>query len=73
MKAICRLCCQAWARALEWFGADGKYGGRFGGGIVSFKLLYPLLDKFGMSDLGLQLQLHTDEPPSFGQSATAAN
>ena len=57
---------KAWARALEWFGPDGKYGGRFGGGIVSLKLLYPLLDAHGMSNLGLQFQLHTDKPPSFG-------
>ena len=33
----------AWTRALEWFGVNGKYEGRFGGGIVSLKLLYPLL------------------------------
>jgi hypothetical protein len=40
--------------------------GRFGGGIVSLKLLYPLLDAHKMSDLGLKMQLHTDKPPSFG-------
>jgi len=57
---------KAWAQALAWFGEDGKYGGRFGGGIVSLKLLYPLLDAHGMSDLGLKFQLHTDKPPSFG-------
>lgn len=57
---------KAWAQALTWFGEDGKYEGRFGGGIVSLKLLYPLLDAHGMSDLGLKFQLHTDKPPSFG-------
>lgn len=56
----------AWQQAVSWFGAEGRYDGRFGGGIVSLKLLYPLLDKFNMSDLGLQFQLHTDQPPSFG-------
>jgi hypothetical protein len=57
---------RAWSQALSWFGEDGKYHGRFGGGIVSLKLIYPLLDAFGMSDLGLRQQLHTDAPPSFG-------
>jgi alpha-L-rhamnosidase len=57
---------RARAQALKWFGEDGKYEGRFGGGIVSFKLVYPLLDAHGMSDLGLKFQLHTDKPPSFG-------
>lgn len=57
---------RAWSQALAWFGENGKYQGRFGGGIVSFKLLYPLLDAFGMSDLGLKQQLHTDKPPSLG-------
>ena len=57
---------KAWKQALAWFGKDGKYDGRFGGGIVSLKLLYPLLDKFGKSDLGLAFQLHTDKAPSFG-------
>ncbi len=57
---------RAWSQALAWFGEQGKYQGRFGGGIVSFKMLYPLLDAFGMSDLGLKQQLHTDKPPSLG-------
>jgi alpha-L-rhamnosidase len=57
---------RAWAQAVAWFGEDGKYDGRFGGGIVSLKLLYPLLDAHGMSDLGLKFQLHTATPPSFG-------
>eukprot|EP01043_Picozoa_sp_COSAG02_P025097 COSAG02_NODE_1398_length_12861_cov_74.341718_6_plen_195_part_00 len=57
---------RAWSKALAWFGENGRYEGRFGGGIVSFKLLYPLLDAFGMSDLGLKQQLHTDKPPSLG-------
>lgn len=57
---------RAWSQALSWFGDNGKYQGRFGGGIVSFKLLYPLLDAFGMSDLGLKQQLYTDKPPSLG-------
>jgi alpha-L-rhamnosidase len=57
---------RAWAQALAWFGEGGKYKGRFGGGIVSLKLLYPLLDAHGMSDLGLKFQLHTDKAPSFG-------
>ena len=51
---------------MAWFGPDGRYAGRFGGGIVSLKLLYPLLDKFNESGLGLSFQLHTDKPPSFG-------
>ena len=51
---------------MTWFGPDGRYAGRFGGGIVSLKLLYPLLDKFNESGLGLSFQLHTDKPPSFG-------
>ena len=46
---------RAWDQALAWFGEDGKYEGRFGGGIVSLKLLYPLLDAHGMSDLGLKV------------------
>lgn len=57
---------KAWKQALSWFGTGGKDDGRFGGGIVSLKLLYPLLDKFGKSDLGLAFQLHTDKAPSFG-------
>ena len=56
----------AFDNALAWFNATGKYPERFGGGIVSLKLLYPLLDKFNMSDLGLRFMLHTDAPPSLG-------
>ena len=56
----------AWRQAMAWFGPGGRYAGRFGGGIVSLKLLYPLLDKFNESGLGLSFQLHTDKPPSFG-------
>ena len=56
-----------YANARAWFGPDGNMSGyRFGGGITSLKALYPLLDKFGDSDLGLKFQLHTDAPPSFG-------
>eukprot|EP00038_Savillea_parva_P019866 m.29376 g.29376 ORF g.29376 m.29376 type:complete len:1049 (+) comp4590_c0_seq1:93-3239(+) len=57
----------AWSNAISWFDASNTtHPERFGGGIVSLKLLYPLLDKFNMSDLGLKFQLHTDAPPSFG-------
>eukprot|EP00040_Diaphanoeca_grandis_P042744 m.265853 g.265853 ORF g.265853 m.265853 type:complete len:1002 (+) comp64084_c0_seq1:339-3344(+) len=55
-----------WANALAWFDTDGKYPERFGGGIISLKLVYPLLDRFNRTDLGLRFQLHTDAPPSFG-------
>lgn len=55
-----------WQNALQWFDTNGKYPERFGGGIISLKLVYPLLDKFGRSDLGLRFQLHKDAPPSFG-------
>jgi alpha-L-rhamnosidase len=56
----------AWANAVSWFDASAKTPERFGGGIVSLQLLYPLLERFGLSDLGLRFQLHTDAPPSFG-------
>lgn len=56
----------AWAHALGWFNASATPPEKFGGGIVSLKLLYSLLDKFEVRDLGLRLQLHTDSPPSFG-------
>ena len=36
---------RVWANALAWFGPEGTYPNRFGGGIVSLKLVYPLLDR----------------------------
>eukprot|EP01079_Euglenida_sp_SAG-EU17-18_P004305 gene4305-783_t len=56
----------AWARALGWFGPSGAHPSRFGAGILAYKLVHPLLDRFGSSDLGLAFQLHTDSPPSLG-------
>lgn len=60
----------AWRKALAWFddapSAGALHPGHFGGGIVSWKLVLPLLDRFNRSDLALRFQLHTDAPPSLG-------
>ena len=39
---------------------------RFGGGIVTLKLIYPLFQRFGEATLALRTLLHTDRSPSLG-------
>ena len=43
---------------------------RFGGGIVTLKLIYPLFQRFGAAALALRTLLHTDRSPSLGFMTT---
>ena len=54
-----------WAKAALWFNTT-QYPQHFGGGIISFSLVYPLLARFNATDLGLRFQLQTTRP-SLGQ------
>jgi hypothetical protein len=63
----------AWAKALEAFGPNAtnkKKSTRFGGGIVTLKLVWPLFQRFGEVALGLKTLLHTDQSPSLGFMTT---
>lgn len=54
----------------DWFGpnatAPGSIPSHFGGGIISLKYLYPQLQRFNETTLGLQMHLQSDQPPGFG-------
>jgi alpha-L-rhamnosidase len=59
----------AWAHVLEALGPNASNAGnanRFGGGIVTLKLIYPLFQRFGEATLALRTLLHTDRSPSLG-------
>jgi hypothetical protein len=57
-----------WAQAMNWWSANATEGvpEHFGGGIISLKLAYPLLDAHGETGLGLRMHLQTDKAPGFG-------
>lgn len=57
-----------WARAMDWWAANATQGvpEHFGGGIISLKLAYPLLDAHGETGLALRMHLQTDRAPGFG-------
>jgi hypothetical protein len=55
-----------WASAVGWFTSTPFGPAHFGGGIISLSLVYPLLARFGLTDLGLRFQLQTSRP-SLGQ------
>ena len=55
-----------WAHAVGWFMSTPFGADHFGGGIFSLSLVYPLLARFGLTDLGLRFQLQTTRP-SLGQ------
>jgi alpha-L-rhamnosidase len=54
-----------WANAVKWWTA-AQFPQHFGGGIISLAIVYPLLARFNMTDLGLRFQLQTTRP-SLGQ------
>jgi len=63
----------SWAKALEHFGpnaTNAQNADRFGGGIVTLKLVYPLFQRFGEAALALRTLLHTDRSPSLGFMTT---
>jgi len=63
----------AWGHVLAAIGpnaTDPQKAGRFGGGIVTLKLVYPLFEKFGEAALALRTLLHTDRSPSLGFMTT---
>lgn len=57
-----------WANAMAWWANDTVKGvpEHFGGGIISLKLAYPLLDAHGETALALRMHLQSDKPPGFG-------
>jgi alpha-L-rhamnosidase len=55
-----------WSHTVRWFNSTPFGPSHFGGGIVSLSLVYPLLARFGLTDLGLRFQLQTTRP-SLGQ------
>lgn len=57
-----------WANAMDWWSANTTKGvpEHFGGGIISLKYAYPLLDAHGETGLGLKMHLQTDKAPGFG-------
>ena len=59
----------AWESVLSQIGTNATNPAkatRFGGGIVTLKLVYPLFHRFGESALALKTLLHTDRAPSLG-------
>ena len=54
-----------WANAALWFNST-QFPQHFGGGVISFSLVYPLLARFNVTDLGLRFQLQNTRP-SLGQ------
>ena len=51
-----------WAKAMDWWKNDTSLGvgEHFGGGIISLKLSYPLLDAHGEQALALKMHLQSD-------------
>jgi hypothetical protein len=63
---------EVWAVAREWWVVGGSQStGHFGGGIVTLKLLFPLLDRFNESAEGLRVLTLTDAEPSIGRWVSA--
>ena len=63
----------AWANVLKAMGpnaSNSANANRFGGGIVTLKLVYPLFQRFGEATLALRTLLHTDRSPSLGYMTT---
>ena len=63
----------AWAHVLAEIGphaTNPANANRFGGGIVTLKLIYPLFQRFGEAALALRTLLHTDRSPSLGYMTT---
>jgi alpha-L-rhamnosidase len=63
----------AWAHVLQEIGphaTNRANANRFGGGIVTLKLIYPLFQRFGAAALALRTLLHTDRSPSLGFMTT---
>lgn len=58
---------QIWNQAMKWFNGtyNSEYTDLFGGGIISLKLLYSMIDRFNQTGLGLKFQIQ-NEIPSFG-------
>ena len=61
-----------WARAMEWWAPNATKGvaEHFGGGIVSLKYAYPLLDAHGQTGLALKMHLQTDKVRGYSLSET---
>jgi hypothetical protein len=57
-----------WAHAMDWWSANATQGvpEHFGGGIISLKYAYPLLDAHGETGLALKMHLQADKAPGFG-------
>ena len=55
---------RVWENAVKWWAPGGAapWPGHFGGGILSRKLVMPLLERFGRKADGLAFQLQVDEP-----------
>ena len=63
----------AWAKVLSVIGPNATNpakANRFGGGIVTLKLVWPLFQRFDAVALGLRTLLHTDRAPSLGFMTT---
>ena len=63
----------AWAKVTAALGpnaTNAAKANRFGGGIVTLKLVWPLFQRFGDLALGLKTLLHTDRTPSLGFMTT---
>ena len=63
----------AWTHVQRALGPNASNPGnanRFGGGIVTLKLIYPLFQRFGEATLALRTLLHTDRSPSLGFMTT---
>jgi len=58
---------QIWEQAMKWFNGtlNSEYTDLFGGGIISLKLLYSIIDRFNQTGLGLKFQIQ-NQIPSFG-------
>ena len=60
---------KAWSKVLDSIGPNATDPGRrnrFGGGITTLKLVYPLFQQFGEASLALRTLVHTDRSPSLG-------
>ena len=60
---------KAWSKVLRSIGPNATNPGhrnRFGGGITTLKLVYPLFQQFGEAGLALRTLVHTDRSPSLG-------
>jgi hypothetical protein len=63
----------AWGHVLAQIGPNASIAARanrFGGGIVTLKLVWPLFQRFDAAGLALRTLLHTDHSPSLGFMTT---